>query len=120
MRLIFRRLTADYWVANPDGSATERLGEEIYVVRTTPALVRDSPQAPWRSQSPDGYIMAEGLTLSAAKADCEQAADGDHELDDFDPCAEGGGALCEGCAQPQEPWRYSRFCQACLWDGRGN
>lgn len=119
MRLIFRRLAADYWVANEDGSATERLGEPVYVVRTTPVLLRDSPNAPWRSESPDGYIMASGVTFSAAKADCEKQADSDNELRDFDPCAEGGGQWCEGCGQPQEPWRFSRFCQACLWDGRG-
>ncbi len=41
------------------------------------------------------------------------------ELRDFDPCAEGGGQPCERCGYVQEPWRYSRFCQGCIWDGAG-
>lgn len=48
LKLHFKRLTADYWVANPDGTADERLGEPVYVIRTTLALLRDHPQTPWR------------------------------------------------------------------------
>jgi hypothetical protein len=35
---------------------------------------------------------------------------------DFDPTQEGGGDPCERCGVRQEPWRYSRLCQGCIWD----
>lgn len=38
------------------------------------------------------------------------------ELADFDPTQEGGGQPCERCGGWQEPWRYSRLCQGCIWD----
>lgn len=40
------------------------------------------------------------------------------DLSDFDPLAEGGGQPCERCGRQQEPWRYSRVCQGCLWNER--
>lgn len=40
------------------------------------------------------------------------------ELRDFDPCAEVAANDANGCGQLQAPWRYSRFCQACLWDSK--
>lgn len=48
-------------------------------------------------------------------------SDGDEEdeLRDFDPTKEGGGGPCERCGYQQEPWRFSRFCQACIWDLAG-
>ncbi|HWF25162.1 MAG TPA: hypothetical protein VG275_06935 [Solirubrobacteraceae bacterium] len=42
--------------------------------------------------------------------------DDEDELANYDPCAELGGAPCERCGQPQDPWRFSRLCQACIWD----
>lgn len=24
---------------------------------------------------------------------------------------------CEGCGRQMEPWRFARYCQACIWDG---
>jgi hypothetical protein len=40
----------------------------------------------------------------------------DDELRDYDPTQEGGGGPCERCGYEQEPWRFSRLCQACIWD----
>jgi hypothetical protein len=45
------------------------------------------------------------------------AAHGDENLDNFDPAQEGGGDPCRSCGRKQDPWRYSRYCQACIWDG---
>lgn len=39
------------------------------------------------------------------------------ELRDFDPTLELGGGPCKGCGVEQEPWRFSDYCQACIWDG---
>lgn len=41
------------------------------------------------------------------------------ELADYDPLQEGGGGPCERCGYVQDPWRYSRLCQACIWDEAG-
>lgn len=72
--LTFVRLHRGYYIANPDGSTEERLGEPIYVIRTTPALERDCPDTPYRAETPDGLIMVSGCTYDEAYKACDDHA----------------------------------------------
>ena len=65
----------EFWVAPDDGSGFERnaYSQDLYQIRTTPALRADSPETPYRVSTPDGYIIASGVTyrdaVNAANAD---------------------------------------------------
>jgi hypothetical protein len=65
----------EFWVAPEDGAAFDRntFMQDLYEIRTTPALRRDTPDTPYRVSTPDGYIIASGVTyrdaVNAANAD---------------------------------------------------
>lgn len=79
MRLHFSLLTAstdEFWVAPDDGSRFDRstFSQDLYEIRTTPALRASSPDAPYRVSTPDSYIIASGKTLDEAMRIASQDA----------------------------------------------
>lgn len=69
MCLTFKCLHEGYYVAPADGSTFPKNGiylDDLWTVRTTPALLERSPDAPYRIEDPDSYIVGESLTLGQA------------------------------------------------------
>lgn len=77
MQLHWHRLhdSDDHHLANANGTEwTQKDEGGHYTIRTTIALLRDKPYAPYRISDPDGYIIASGFTLEECKEMCETDA----------------------------------------------
>lgn len=73
MQLHFRRLSADYYIADPAGGKTTRLGQEVYVLRAVPTNI-PLEERTWFAAAPEGYIIVDRLTWRQAKLACERDA----------------------------------------------
>lgn len=67
-----------------------------------------------------GNIAKLVAAVSDTSAAMSPPDDDGEDLTNFDPTKEGGGGPCLACGLRFDPWVYSRYCQACIWDGKAD